>query len=147
MAEEIGFHFVDEGVGALAEMLWELAPQTCEAISEVLPVRGLARHAIYSGSEVFLVLPELLALPKEHATSIVGPGDVAFAWFQAGTSYRLEEDLSEICWFYDLDATPSMPEGPVPVNVFARLHDADAFFGVCRRMRVDGAKPLEIRRR
>lgn len=147
MGEEIGLHFVDDGVGAFAEMLWEIAPQTCQAIGEVLPVRGLARHGIYSGSEVFLVLPEPLVLPKEHSTSIVGPGDVAFACFRAGTSYRLEEDLAEICWFYDRDARPSMAEGPVPVNVFARLHDADPFFDVCRRMRVDGAKTIEIRRR
>jgi hypothetical protein len=37
-----------------------------------------------------------------------------------------------------------MPEGPIAVNVFARLHDADAFFSVCRRMRLEGAKRLEI---
>ena len=28
-----------------------------------------------------------------------------------------------------------MPEEPVAVNVFARLHEADAIFAVCRRMR------------
>lgn len=38
-----------------------------------------------------------------------------------------------------LDATPSMPEGPSAVNVFARLHDAHAFLAVCRgqAVRVD----------
>jgi hypothetical protein len=51
-----------------------------------------------------------------------------------------------VCWFYDLDATPSMPEGPIAVNVFARLHDADDFVTVCRRMRLEGAKNLEITR-
>ena len=39
-----------------------------------------------------------------------------------------------------------MPEGPVAVNVFARLFDADAFFAVCRRMRLEGAKSVEIAR-
>jgi hypothetical protein len=39
-----------------------------------------------------------------------------------------------------------MPEGPIAVNVFARLHDADAFLAVCRRMRLEGAKRLEIAR-
>jgi hypothetical protein len=143
---EIVFRFVDEGVDAPARMLVDLAPQTCRAIWDALPISGLARHGIYSGSEVFLVLPELLRLPKEHSTSIVGPGDVGFAWFEKGSSYRLEEDLSEICWFYDLDARPSMPEGPVPVNVFARLRDADAYFAACRRMRVEGAKTVAVRR-
>lgn len=37
-----------------------------------------------------------------------------------------------------------MPEGPIAVNVFARLHDADAFLAVCRRMRLEGAKRVEI---
>ena len=30
------------------------------------------------------------------------------------------------------------------MNVFARLYDADSFFDVCRRMRLEGAKRLEI---
>jgi hypothetical protein len=50
----------------------------------------------------------------------------------------------QICWFYDRDATPSMAEGPVDVNVFARLDDADDLFAVCRRMRLEGAKRIEI---
>jgi hypothetical protein len=39
-----------------------------------------------------------------------------------------------------------MPEGPIAVNVFARLDEADAFFAVCRRMRLEGAKTVEITR-
>ena len=61
-----------------------------------------------------------------------------------GAGYGIEEVYTEICWFYVLDATPSMPEGPIAVNVFARLHDADAFLAVCRRMRLEGAKRVEI---
>ena len=81
-----------------------------------------------------------------HATTIVGPGDVGFLTVEKGSGYGIEEAYSEVCWFYDLDATPSMPEGPIAVNVFARLYDADAFFAVCRRMRLDGAKTVEIAR-
>jgi hypothetical protein len=32
------------------------------------------------------------------------------------------------------------------VNVFARLYGADTFFAICRRMRLEGAKRLEIAR-
>ena len=96
------------------------------------------------GERVYLVLPVLLSPPREHATTIVGAGDVGFLTVEKGSGYGIEEDYSEICWFYDLDATPSMPEGPIAVNVFARLHDADAFFSLCRRMRLEGAKRLEI---
>lgn len=142
--DEISFRFLDEGVSAAARLLREQAPETCRAVLDVLPAAGSARHGIYSGSEVYLVLPVLLAPPREHATTIVRPGDVGFLTVEKGSGYGIEEDYSEICWFYDLDATPSMPEGPIAVNVFARLHDADAFFAVCRRMRLEGAKKVEI---
>jgi hypothetical protein len=142
---EIVFRFVDEGVAASARLLGEReAPETCRAVLDVLPVEGLARHGIYSGSEVYVVLPEVLALPREHATTIVQPGDVGFLTVEQGSGYGIDEGYSEICWFYDHDATPSMPEGPVAVSVFARLYDADAFFAVCRRMRLEGAKRLEV---
>jgi Protein of unknown function (DUF3830) len=142
--DEIVLRFVDEGVSASARLLSEHAPETCRAVLGALPAAGSARHGIYSGSEVYLVLPEVIEPPREHATTIVGPGDVGFLTVEKGSGYGIEEDYSEICWFYDLDATPSMPEGPIAVNIFARLHDADDFFAVCRRMRLEGAKKVEI---
>jgi hypothetical protein len=141
--DEIVFSFVDEGVAAAARLLEE-APDTSRAVLEALPVSGLARHGIYSGSEVYFVLPDLLTPPRENATTAVGPGDVGFLTVEKGSSYGFDEDFSEICWFYDLDAKPSMPEGPVAVSVFARLDDADAFFALCRRMRLEGAKRIAI---
>jgi hypothetical protein len=140
---EIVFRFADEGTAASARLLDEAA-ETGRTVLEALPVTGLARHGIYSGSEVYLVLPELIRPPREHATTSVRPGDVGFLTVEGGSAYGIEESYSEICWFYDLDATPSMPEGPIAVNVFARLADADAFFAVCRRMRLEGAKRIEI---
>jgi hypothetical protein len=142
--DEIIFRFLEEGVAASARLLQEQAPDTCRAVLDALPAAGSARHGIYSGSEVYLVLPELLTPPREHATSIVGTGDVGFLTVEKGSGYGIEEAYSEVCWFYDLDATPSMPEGPIAVNVFARLYEAEAFFAVCRRMRMEGSKRVEI---
>jgi hypothetical protein len=82
--------------------------------------------------------------PPENATTAVGAGDIGFLTVEGGSSYGFDEDHSEICWFYDRDATPSMAEGPIDVNVFARFVDAAAFFAVCRRMRLEGAKRIEI---
>jgi len=144
MKDEIVFRFLDEDVAARASLLHEQAPETCAAVLSSLPASGLARHGVYSGSEVYLVLPTVLAPAREHATTIVGPGDVGFLTVEKGSGYGIEETYSEICWFYDLDATPSMPEGPIAVNIFARLHDADGFHSLCRRMRLEGAKRLEI---
>ena len=146
MQDEIVFRFLDEGVAASARLLQEQAPDTCRAVVDALPAAGSARHGIYSGSEVYLVLAELLTPPREHATTIVGPGDVGFLTVEKGTGYGIQEAYSEVCWFYDLDATPCLPEGPIAVHVFARLSDADAFFAVCGRMRLEGAKKVEITR-
>lgn len=145
MSGEFVFRFLDEDVAASARLLGDgEAPETCRAVGEVLPLAGLARHGIYSGSEIYVVLPTVLTPSREHATTIVRPGDVGFLTVEKGSGYGIDEDYSEICWFYDHDATPSMPEGPIAVSVFARLYGADAFFAVCRRMRLEGAKRLEI---
>jgi hypothetical protein len=144
--DDIVFRFLDEAVAASARLLRDQAPETCRAVLDALPADGSARHGIYSGSEVYLVLPVVLAPPRENATTIVGPGDVGFLTVDEGSGYGIDQTYSEVCWFYDLDATPSMPEGPIAVNVFARLYEADAFFAACRRMRLEGAKRLEIAR-
>ena len=114
---EIVFRFLDEDVAAPARLLLEQAPETCSAVWDALPASGLARHGIYSGSEVYLILPALITARREHATTIVGAGDVGFLTVDKESGYGIEEAYSEVCWFYDLDATPSMPEGPIAVNV------------------------------
>jgi hypothetical protein len=112
--DEVVLRFLDEDVAATARLLLEQAPETCRAVWDALPVSGVARHGIYSGSEVYLVLPAQLTVPREHATTIVGPGDVGFLTVEEGSGYGIEEGYSEVCWFYDLDATPSMPGGRSP---------------------------------
>src|SRR5262245_65177935 len=143
---EIVCRCLDEDVAAPATLLLEQAPETCSAVWGALPASGVARHGIYSGSEVYLILPSIHTPPREHATTIVGAGDVAFLTVEKGSGYGIEEGYSEVCWFYDLDATPSMPEGPIAVSVFAQLVDADAFLRVCRDMGLEGAKRVEIAR-
>ena len=137
--------FSSERTTAFAELLWKEAPRTCDAISRLLPLSGVAHHAIYSGSECVMLLDKVLRLDPENASSNVSRGDVAFTWMAAGSSYGVNNDFSEICWFYDIDAQPRMSEGPVAVNIFARIVEpAMEFYAVCHRMRRDGIKPLKI---
>ncbi len=140
---KIVLRFVDEEVSAEARLLWDESPQTCQAIWDLLPLKGYAHHAIYSGSEIALVLPQCIVPPLENGTVDVKPGDVGFTWFRKGSSYGVDTDFAEICWFYDRDAKPSMAEGPVPVTLFAHF-DSRRFFSVCRRMRREGIKQVEI---
>jgi len=135
--------FVDEAAAALVKLLWEQAPATCDAILDLLPTQGTAHHGIYSGSECVYLLPNVVRLDDEHATSEVRKGQVGFTWMAAGSAYGVDADFAEICWFYDLDAKPRMWEGPVAVNIFGQIVEpADDFYAVCFRMRREGAKPL-----
>src|SRR5262245_15318103 len=128
--------FTECGVSAKARLLWEKAPNTCAAILNLLPTVGTAHHAIYSGSECVLLLDTPLELENENATSHVTKGQVGFVWLAAGSGYGVERDITEVCWFYDIDAQPRMWEGPVDVNIFAEIQDvAEDFYAECRRMR------------
>lgn len=147
MARRIRLTFVAEGVSAEAQMLEGETASVCEAVWKLLPVEGLARHAIYSGSEVALHLERSLLTELCSSTTEVLVGDVAYAFLPGGKYYGLGHDLGEICWFYDRDARPSMFEGPVPVSVFARMAgNVRPFYEACRRMRVEGAKQVLIER-
>jgi hypothetical protein len=138
--------FVDEGVSAVAELLEDQAPKTCAAVLAALPQRNKAHHATYSGSEVAIILDRDLDVGKENATIRVIPGDLCFARFDGGVLHGFPDAFSELCWFYDRDATPSMPDGPLPPNIFGRFVEGfEEFAAVCRRMRREGVKEVEIR--
>lgn len=147
MGRRIVLAFPDEGVTVEAALLEDQAPQTCEAVWRHLPLTGLARHAIYSGSEVYALWPQTFVVEPENGTGDVLPGDVAYYFQRGGLQYGFPDDLCELCWFYDRDAVPSMPGGPVQVNLFATmLGDPQSFFAVCRRMRLEGQKRFQVSR-
>lgn len=141
----IRFTIVAENASAEAELLSKQALATTEAVWDILPVAGRSHHAVYSGSEGVLILPETLRIPPEAATANVTADDVGFTWFDAGSSHGVTEAFAEVCWFYDNDARPSMHEGPAPVSIFARfIGDTKDFYAACRRMRREGTKAMVI---
>lgn len=147
MARRIRLSFPACDAAAEVDLREDVAPRTSSAIWDALPIFATAHHAVYSGSEGVVLLPQLLTPPPENATADVSAGDVGFTWFAPGDAYGVETAFAEICWFYDEDATPSMPEGPVPVSVFGRfVGDTDAFYAASRRMRREGVKGLTIER-
>tara|TARA_B100000029_G_scaffold473677_1_gene515290 strand:+ start:2460 stop:2918 length:459 start_codon:yes stop_codon:yes gene_type:complete len=143
--ENLLFRFPKEGVVARARLFRDIAPKTVKKIVSALPFEGMSHHGIYSGSECVLLLNQFIKIEKENARSSVKKGEIAFTYMEAGQSYGVNEDFSEICWFYDIDAEPRMWEGPVMVNVFAEfINPFDDFFSICRRMRREGVKELKI---
>jgi hypothetical protein len=137
--------FTNENVSAVAELLEDQAPKTCAAVLSALPQSGESHHATYSGSEVVLILDRIIDVGQENATIMVIPGDVAFTTFEGGKIFGFPDTFSEIAVFYARDAIPSMPSGPVPMNIFGRITEGfDEFAAVCRQMRRTGVKPLTV---
>jgi Protein of unknown function (DUF3830) len=139
----------DDDVCVEACLLDAEAPRTCAAIWACLPIDGEIIHGQWSGPEVVLLLdPRALQLGPENLVHRgILPGDVAF-WFGRGGDYVGQpEDISEVAFFYGRGAVPSMLQGPVPVNLFARIDGPlSAFAAVCARTRFDGRKRIVLSR-
>ena len=145
MTKFIELKFIDQNITARARLLEVEMPRTCNEILKHLPLEYDATHARYSGSEVAMLLSTDIKIGREKATCAVETGDVAYVWLNRDDHYGLDDDISEICWFYDRDSRPSMAEGPVLVNVFARIEgDATAFYHASANTRITGIKKVMI---
>ena len=145
MGKYIELEFVDQEIKARARLLEKEMPRTCRELITHLPLESLATHARYSGSEVAMLLSTDIKIDREKATSAVQTGDVAYVWLNRDDHYGLDDDVSEICWFYDRDSRPTMAEGPVRVNVFACIEgDATAFYKASADTRITGVKNVRI---
>ncbi len=120
-------------------------PRTCAEIIKHLPLKSTATHARYSGSEVAMLISTDIKIEREKATNVVEKGDVVYIWLNRDDHYGLDDDVSEIAWFYDKDARPAMAEGPVHANIFAKIEgDAEEFYKASADTRITGVKTLRI---
>ncbi|MDE3000330.1 MAG: DUF3830 family protein [Gemmatimonadota bacterium] len=147
MARRIRLTFVAEGVSVDAELLEDEAPKTCEVVWDALPLEEEGIHAVYSGSEIAYFLSEDVVIPPENLTSRTLPGDICYYRLEPGLMHGWLDGITELCWFYGRDGRPNMPDGPVAVNLFARMiGDTASFFEVCYRIRREGVKRVRIER-
>lgn len=149
MPKEMLIRFAKEDVAVRAVLLDDQAPRTCEVVWRSLPLSGYGSHAAYSGTVAALQMdPSIGAnLEEENATTCVQTGDVMFTHYRPGFRHGHPQPVSEIYWAYDRYARPTIPGQWVPAtaNVFGRIvGDATAFYEMCRRIRREGWKPLEI---
>ena len=145
MAKYIEIRFVDENISVRARLLEQEMPRTCAELLKHMPLEGTATHARYSGSEVAVLLPTHIRVGREKATCATVPGDVAYVWLNRDDHYGLDDDVSEICWFYDRDSEPRMWEGPIRVNIFARIEgDAARFYQASADTRITGVQKVRI---
>lgn len=147
MTKLIEFICLEEDIQAKAELLEEQAPETCSLIWSQLPIEGCFHHAYYSGPELAMVLPEFLDVKPEKPTAVILPWEIAFTSLRAQDFIDVEQDFSEILFFYDRNTGPKMLDGPVKVTIFARFLDSQANLkDLCYRIRSEGQKTFTIRR-
>ena len=139
--------FICDGIVAKAELLEDKAPQTCNFVWGILPVNAYITHAIYSGAEVAIILPGYFPVEAENATTAVLPWEIFFASLQAKDYFDVENDFSELAFFYDRNTGPRMLDGLVKVNIFAKfITGQDEFKRLCLQIRRgEGKKAVTIR--
>ena len=154
---------------AVAEMLDDVVPNTCDAVWDILPVDGMAIHANWAGRELMLHLEgdKILRLPPEgpQRSGTTAPGDIVYFWRspqmsrgkQLAYSAQFQRELSEFAIFYgdpaglgnvatDPPRTGWNPELQV-ATLFARFVDpSPEFLLACERGRHDGLQHLVVTR-
>src|SRR4051794_17608709 len=101
MAKSILLRILEQDVTALADLLEEEAPKTCEIVWERLPVESRLVHGMYSGPELFIFLAGFPPAPPENQVSRAVPGDVGY-WHSPGGLYASQPDeLAELVFAYD----------------------------------------------
>jgi hypothetical protein len=149
LSRKIRISFPDDGISAVADLLEEDCPNTCEAIWRLLPLRVQAIHDIWSGHQVLAHLDHTFVLPPENAlTYLPVPGDIFYYYrprnYFRGSPYGRYES-AEIGIVYDRDTRPQGPRGPEAVNLFANISSSrEGFARACEDMIYRGQKTLLI---
>lgn len=148
MPRHIEFVSKDDLVIATAELLDTDAPQTCELVWRILPVTAYFHHAMYSGPELAMILPDYHAVEAENATTVFLPWELGFASLRAKDYIDVKQDFSEIMFFYDRNTGPRMLDGLVKCNLFARfISGQDALYQLATHIRMEGRQQFTVRRR
>ena len=149
MARTIVLRIPELDVSVAADLLEAEAPRTCALIWERLPVQGRLIHGMYSGPELFIVLPGFPGIETENQVQRALPGDVGYWHNDAGIHASAPREVAELVFVYDRGVSIKGSDGSDSwVNLFARIRtqEADEFFGVCKRSRREGPWTLEVER-
>ena len=148
---KIRISFPDGGPSATADLLEEDAPNTCDAIWSLLPLRLPGIHDIWSGHQVLVHLDSGVVLPPENVlTYIPMPGDLFYYYrpphYFRGAPYGRVES-AELGIVYDRDTRPQGPRGPEAVNLFATISSGlEDLAAACADMIYRGQKDVLIER-
>lgn len=147
--------FVDANVKGIITLYWDHAPKTCEALWNALetPIQWKATHAMFSGPEIMMGLPEThrnfdpIALPPENQTIIPEVGELLW-YYQPKNFFKIDpSEFWEIGMFYGVGGRTFGPTGWIPCTYFGKMtENLEAVAEQCRLIRIEGAKTVEIGR-
>jgi Protein of unknown function (DUF3830) len=131
MARRIELVLKLKGVRAVATLLEDEAPRTCNAVWETLPIEGDTYHAKWAGRELYTLVPPFPVGPgEENATITPIPGDVLYFDVSPDTidlSVALRRQhpkgLVDLAVFYGRNNLLLGPAGFMPGNLFATITD------------------------
>lgn len=156
MERRIEIAFVDEGVSAVASLLSNMAPRTCDCIWQLLatPVEGLGIHAMWTGREISFPIPpdrfpkdEGLMVPPENQTVIPMPGDLIWNAYQPYQWQGNPKPVYDFGIFYGRDSRLLLPVGWRPSNRFGTIiENLDEFAEVSARCQREGRKLIRLSR-
>ncbi len=149
MAKTIVLRIPEENVSVTADLLEEQAPQTCALVWEGLPLEGRMMHGMYSGPEIFILLPGYPGIAAENQVQRALPGDVGYWHNDAGIHATAPRETAELVFVYDRGVSIKGSDGSDSwVNLFARIRTEEAveFFAACKRFRREGPWTLQVER-
>lgn len=150
MARKIEIVLEKRQVSCVAELLDDLAPRTCTAVWDALPLSGDAFHAKYARNEIYTLIAAFADQEpgRENPTITPIPGDVAYfsfePWQLAASSHGYGPDAEQpatgshghgrdaeprrltvdLALFYGRNNLLLNPDfGWVPANIFATIVD------------------------
>jgi len=114
-------------------LLTDVAPLTCCALVDALPIERQVIHAMWSGHQLIATPIDLHMTTLENPIAIPVPGDVLY-----------HQHHQEIAIVYG-EAQFREPIGPVYVTRVGRIEcDLEALASLGERVQLEGAKHLEL---
>ena len=168
---EIEFIFPKRKVRFAADLLDDLAPETCDAVWSVLgtsedpksmrnwPEQGLVRNGRFSGPELFLLIPKAKKRPPiENQTFRPTPGDVMMVVLESRSPNLPGSEKGgfwEVALFYDRNADLEVKHAPSVEGKgwvgsrFAKIPNAqlDALLELGNSVWSEGTERIVLRRK
>ncbi len=130
MVRKIEILLERRGIRAVAELLEDEAPRTCEAVWNGLPQSGSVWHAKSANNEIFILNAPFAAEEpgRENGTVFPIPGDLLYFFLPPGSPVPAEvrqqtaaTGLVDLAVFYGRNNYLLGPEGHMPGNLFATI--------------------------